>query len=73
MALRRDRELAKFEAYLNKEECMLINSIVRGRHKLAYSIKKCVMRQMGWWMPGARSLTCSTAAAAGASRRVVCC
>ncbi|KXZ47902.1 hypothetical protein GPECTOR_32g515 [Gonium pectorale] len=36
----RDRELAKFEAYLNKEGCYDINSLVRGRHKLAYPIKK---------------------------------
>ncbi|KAG2439213.1 hypothetical protein HXX76_004575 [Chlamydomonas incerta] len=36
----RDRELAKFEAYLNKEECFNINALVRGRSKLAYPIKK---------------------------------
>ncbi|EFJ40855.1 plastid/chloroplast ribosomal protein S6 [Volvox carteri f. nagariensis] len=36
----RDRELAKFEAYLNKQECYEINALVRGRSKLAYPIKK---------------------------------
>lgn len=36
----RDRELAKFEAYLNKEECLSINALVKGRTKLAYPIKK---------------------------------
>mmetsp|Transcript_23337 Transcript_23337/g.64490 ORF Transcript_23337/g.64490 Transcript_23337/m.64490 type:complete len:183 (+) Transcript_23337:95-643(+) len=35
----RDRELAKFEAYLNKEECMSINALVRGRSRLAYPMK----------------------------------
>lgn len=34
----RDRELAKFEAYLNKEECISINALVKGRSKLAYPI-----------------------------------
>lgn len=36
----RDRELAKFEAYLNKQECYEINALVRGRSRLAYPIKK---------------------------------
>ncbi|KAG2499030.1 hypothetical protein HYH03_003215 [Edaphochlamys debaryana] len=36
----RDRELAKFEAYLNKEECFDINALVRNRSKLAYPIKR---------------------------------
>ncbi|GIL70968.1 hypothetical protein Vretimale_4063 [Volvox reticuliferus] len=36
----RDRELAKFEAYLNKQECYEISALVRGRSKLAYPIKK---------------------------------
>ncbi|GLC37772.1 hypothetical protein PLESTB_001475200 [Pleodorina starrii] len=35
----RDRELAKFEAYLNKQECYEISALVRGRSKLAYPIK----------------------------------
>ncbi|KAF5838767.1 hypothetical protein DUNSADRAFT_2230 [Dunaliella salina] len=35
----RDRELAKFEAYLNKEECLSINALVRGRSRLAYPMK----------------------------------
>lgn len=36
----RDRELAKFEAYLNKEECISINALVKGRSKLAYPIRR---------------------------------
>ncbi|PNH11702.1 30S ribosomal protein S6 [Tetrabaena socialis] len=36
----RDRELAKFEAYLNKQECFDIHAVVKGRSKLAYPIKK---------------------------------
>ncbi|GFR46633.1 hypothetical protein Agub_g8243, partial [Astrephomene gubernaculifera] len=36
----RDRELAKFEAYLNKAECFDINSVVKPRSLLAYPIKK---------------------------------
>ncbi len=39
----RDKELAKFEAFLNKEECMNINALTRGRSRMAYPIKKCVM------------------------------
>lgn len=39
-ARRRDRELAKFEAYLNKEECISINALVKGRSKLAYPIRR---------------------------------
>lgn len=35
----RDKELAKFEAYLNKEECMHINALVRPKAKMAYPIK----------------------------------
>eukprot|EP00877_Chromochloris_zofingiensis_P000294 jgi/Chrzof1/10265/Cz04g34230.t1 len=35
----RDKELAKFEAFLNKEECMHINALVRGRSRMAYPIK----------------------------------
>mmetsp|Transcript_5403 Transcript_5403/g.11914 ORF Transcript_5403/g.11914 Transcript_5403/m.11914 type:complete len:178 (+) Transcript_5403:113-646(+) len=35
----RDKELAKFEAFLNKEECMNINALVRGRSRMAYPIK----------------------------------
>eukprot|EP00199_Chlamydomonas_sp_CCMP681_P003588 CAMPEP_0119102076 /NCGR_PEP_ID=MMETSP1180-20130426/942_1 /TAXON_ID=3052 ORGANISM="Chlamydomonas cf sp, Strain CCMP681" /NCGR_SAMPLE_ID=MMETSP1180 /ASSEMBLY_ACC=CAM_ASM_000741 /LENGTH=183 /DNA_ID=CAMNT_0007086301 /DNA_START=71 /DNA_END=622 /DNA_ORIENTATION=- len=36
----RDRELAKFEAFLTKEECLSINALVRGRTRMAYNIKK---------------------------------
>jgi small subunit ribosomal protein S6 len=35
----RDKELAKFEAYLNKEECQFITGLVRGRSRMAYPIK----------------------------------
>ncbi|KAG1677076.1 hypothetical protein FOA52_001246 [Chlamydomonas sp. UWO 241] len=35
----RDKELAKFEAYLNKEDCQSINALVRGRARMAYPIK----------------------------------
>ncbi len=37
--LYRDKELAKFEAFLNKEECMNISALVRGRSRMAYPIK----------------------------------
>lgn len=37
---RRDKELAKFEAYLNKEECQNITGLVRGRSRMAYPIKQ---------------------------------
>lgn len=40
----RDRELAKFEAFLNKEECLNINAFVRERTKLAYAMRG--------WVPG---------------------
>uniref|UniRef100_A0A7S0WV86 Plastid ribosomal protein S6 n=1 Tax=Chlamydomonas leiostraca TaxID=1034604 RepID=A0A7S0WV86_9CHLO len=36
----RDRELAKFEAFLNKEDCQNINALVRGRSRMAYPIKQ---------------------------------
>lgn len=36
---RRDKELAKFEAYLNKEDCQSINALVRARTRMAYPIK----------------------------------
>lgn len=36
----RDREMAKFEAYLNKEECFNISAIVKPRTRLAYPMKK---------------------------------
>jgi hypothetical protein len=39
LARRRDKELAKFEAFLNKEECMNISALVRGRSRMAYPIK----------------------------------
>eukprot|EP00798_Chlamydomonas_sp_ICE-L_P001376 gene1376-32742_t len=35
----RDKELAKFEAFLNKEVCAHINALVRGRSRMAYPIK----------------------------------
>lgn len=35
----RDKELAKFEAMLNKEECLHINALVRTRNRLAYPLK----------------------------------
>ncbi len=38
----RDREMAKFEAYLNKEECFNISAIVKPRTRLAYPMKKWV-------------------------------
>lgn len=34
----RDVELAKFEAFLNNEDCKEINALVRGRQPLAYPI-----------------------------------
>ena len=37
--MHRDKELAKFEAYLNKEDCQSINALVRGRTRMAYPIK----------------------------------
>jgi hypothetical protein len=40
----RDKELAKFEAYLNKENCQHINALVRPRIRMAYPIRGCV----GW-------------------------
>uniref|UniRef100_A0A383WJ19 Ribosomal protein S6 n=1 Tax=Tetradesmus obliquus TaxID=3088 RepID=A0A383WJ19_TETOB len=35
----RDEQLAKFEAYLNKEECLHINALVRSRSRMAYPMK----------------------------------
>eukprot|EP00879_Flechtneria_rotunda_P001946 GHRR01002120.1.p1 GENE.GHRR01002120.1~~GHRR01002120.1.p1 ORF type:complete len:182 (+),score=53.01 GHRR01002120.1:73-618(+) len=35
----RDEQLAKFEAYLNKEGCMHINALVRSRSRMAYPMK----------------------------------
>ena len=35
----RDKELAKFEAFLNKEGCSNISALVRGRSRMAYPIK----------------------------------
>ncbi|DBB07121.1 hypothetical protein WJX77_009803 [Trebouxia sp. C0004] len=35
----RDIELAKFEAFLNREQCKEIRALVRGRQQLAYPIK----------------------------------
>lgn len=35
----RDVELAKFEAFLNREQCKGIKALVRGRQQLAYPIK----------------------------------
>jgi ribosomal protein S6 len=36
----RDQVLAKFEAFLKREECQDINTTIKGRQKLAYPIKK---------------------------------
>jgi len=36
----RDEQLAKFEAYLNKEGCMHINCLVKNRSRMAYPMKK---------------------------------
>jgi len=36
----RDEQLAKFEAYLQKEGCLHINCIVRPRSRMAYPMKK---------------------------------
>ena len=36
---RSDKELAKFEAFLNKEQCAHINALVRSRSRLAYPMK----------------------------------
>jgi hypothetical protein len=35
----RDEQLAKFEAYLNKEGCLHINALVRSRSRMAYPMK----------------------------------
>ncbi|KAF8057254.1 rpsF [Scenedesmus sp. PABB004] len=35
----RDEQLAKFEAYLNKEDCQHINALVRNRSRMAYPMK----------------------------------
>lgn len=35
----RDKELAKFEAFLNKEGCQSINALVRPRQRMAYPMK----------------------------------
>lgn len=37
----RDKEVAKFQAFLYKEECQHINTQVKGRARLAYPIKTC--------------------------------
>jgi hypothetical protein len=39
----RDVELAKFEAFLKKEEARDISALVRGSQRLAYPIKGCVV------------------------------
>lgn len=38
-ACHRDEQLAKFEAYLNKEDCLHINALVRNRSRMAYPMK----------------------------------
>ena len=38
-SVHRDIELAKFEAFLNREQCKEIKALVRGRQQLAYPIK----------------------------------
>lgn len=35
----RDKDLAKLEAFMNKEECLNINALVRGRSRMAYPMK----------------------------------
>jgi ribosomal protein S6 len=35
----RDEQLAKFEAYLNKEDCLNINALTRSRSRMAYPMK----------------------------------
>lgn len=40
LTVHRDEQLAKFEAYLNKEGCLNINCIVRPRSRMAYPMKK---------------------------------
>ncbi|GAX84820.1 hypothetical protein CEUSTIGMA_g12241.t1 [Chlamydomonas eustigma] len=35
----RDKELARFEAYLNKEDCQNINALIRGRTRMAYPMR----------------------------------
>ncbi|GFH23766.1 plastid ribosomal protein S6, partial [Haematococcus lacustris] len=38
--LARDKELAKFEAYINKEQCINIQAVLRSRTRLAYPMQK---------------------------------
>jgi hypothetical protein len=40
----RDKELAKFEAFLNKEECLNINALIKPRVRMAYPIKRYAAR-----------------------------
>ncbi|KAJ9517932.1 hypothetical protein QJQ45_004250 [Haematococcus lacustris] len=40
--LARDKELAKFEAYINKEQCINIQAVLRSRTRLAYPMQKHV-------------------------------
>ena len=47
----RDIELAKFEAFLNREQCKEIKALVRGRQQLAYPIKG--------WVQQKHSVNCS--------------
>ncbi|KAJ9518347.1 hypothetical protein QJQ45_010177 [Haematococcus lacustris] len=37
-----DKELAKFEAYINKEQCINIQAVLRSRTRLAYPMQKHV-------------------------------
>lgn len=39
VAFCRDEQLAKFEAYLNKEDCLHINALTRSRSRMAYPMK----------------------------------
>lgn len=43
----RDQELAKFQAFLQKEGATGLSDLVRGRQRLAYPIKRCVVRAPG--------------------------
>ena len=42
MSCCRDVELAKFEAFLKKDNAQEISALVRGNQHLAYPIKGCV-------------------------------
>jgi hypothetical protein len=37
--MRRDKELAKFEAFLAKEECLNVTALIKPSTRLAYAIR----------------------------------